>query len=227
MVSRKAASGSGSVPAMASPSAWSAPVSSVGNLSRRSSARWRSSSASPSRNARARATLPSAAAAAATISGSFAGEPVATATAAATSVSTRGRKVRMRQRERKVAGTRAAEWLTSSNSARCGGSSSTLSSALALDLLSSSTASTMAMRQPPSRAVEPKNATVRRMSSTAICLCNTPLSLSVRSRMRRSGWPCAAMRRATGWSGSTASDVALATSGAAGSGCASTKRARR
>ena len=31
----------------------------------------------------------------------------------------------MRQRERKVAGTRAAEWLTSSSSARCGGSSST------------------------------------------------------------------------------------------------------
>ena len=47
----------------------------------------------------------------------------------------------------------------------------------------------MAMRQPPSPAVEPKNDTVRRTSSTAICWRNTPFSLSVRSRTRRS--PCA------------------------------------
>ena len=36
----------------------------------------------------------------------------------------------------------------------------------------------MATRQPPSPAVEPKNDTVRRTSSTAICLRSTPLSLS-------------------------------------------------
>ena len=54
-----------------------------------------------------------------------------------------------------------------------------------------------------------------------------PFRSGVRSRMRRSGWACAAIRRATGCSGSMASDVALATAGAAGSGCASTKRARR
>ena len=54
------------------------------------------------------------------------------------------------------------------------------------------------MRQPPSPAVEPKNVTVLRISSTAICLCNTPLSLSVRSIMRRSGWAWAAILRATG-----------------------------
>ena len=129
----------------------------------------------------ARATLPSAAAAAASICGSAAGRPTAAASAAATSVCANGRSVTMRQRERSVAGTRAAEWLTSSNRARCGGSSSTLSSALAPDRLSSSTASTMAIRHPPSPAVAPKNETVRRTSSTAICCRKKPLSLGVRS----------------------------------------------
>jgi hypothetical protein len=80
--------------------------------------------------------------------------------------------------------------------------------ALAPARLSSSTASTMATRQPPSPAVAPKKEIVRRTSSTAICWRNTPLSFGIRSRTRRSPCACAATRRATGCSGSTASDVA-------------------
>ena len=58
-----------------------------------------------------------------------------------------------------VGSSRPGALLTSNSSARVGGSSSTLSSALAPSRCRSSTASTMAMRQPPSPAVEPKNGT--------------------------------------------------------------------
>ena len=145
-------SGCGSVPAIASPSACSALVSSAGRRSSISSACWRNAKASSSSIANARATLPSAAAAAAATSGSSAAAPVAAAMAARDIGLSSGRNVRMRQRERKVASTRAAEWLTNSSSARCGGSSSTLSSALAPEALSSSTASTMAIAPAPSPA---------------------------------------------------------------------------
>ncbi len=74
----------------------------------------------------------------------------------------------------------------SSSKARRGGSSKTLSSALAPSSLSSSTASMTAMRQPPSPAVEPKNETDRRTSSTAMSWRNLPVSPTVRSSTRRS-----------------------------------------
>ena len=67
----------------------------------------------------------------------------------------------------------------------------------------------MAIRQPPSPAVAPKKEIVRRTSSTAICCRSTPFSLGVRSRTRRSPCARAAIRRATGCCGSTASDVAI------------------
>ena len=57
----------------------------------------------------------------------------------------------------------------------------------------------MATRQPPSPAVEPKNGTVRRTSSTRVTVKSLPVfSLMTRSSTRRSlcAWP--AMRRATG-----------------------------
>ncbi len=74
-----------------------------------------------------------------------------------------------RQRERMVGSTRPGAWLTSSSRARRGGSSSTLSSALApADIAARRRESTIATRQPPSPAVEPKNVTVLRTSSTAI-----------------------------------------------------------
>jgi hypothetical protein len=56
-----------------------------------------------------------------------------------------------------VGSTRAGAWLTSKNSDCCGGSSRILSSALAAFGLSSSTVSTMQIRQPSTAAVEPKN----------------------------------------------------------------------
>ena len=68
----------------------------------------------------------------------------------------------------------------------------------------------MPTRQPPSPAVEPKNGTVRRTSSTRMTVQQLAVfSLSVRSSTSRSPCACAAMRRATGWSRATASDVAL------------------
>ncbi len=88
--------------------------------------------------------------------------------------------------------------------------------------------STMHTRQPPSPAVDPKNDTVSRTSSTRITVKSLPVfSLITRSSTRRSGCACAAMRFATGWSSATASDVADFTSRTDGSGCASTKRAMR
>ncbi len=101
-------------------------------------------------------TLPSDAATAASKlavrSGSSARRPAASAAARLTCSADSGRNASSRQRERMVGSTRAAEWLTSSSRARRGGSSSTLSRALAPSRLSSSTESTMATRHPPSPA---------------------------------------------------------------------------
>ena len=94
-------------------------------------------------------------------------------------------------------------WLTSRNSDCCGGSSSTLNSALAALGLSSSTVSTMQTRQPSTAAVEPKNEMVSRVSSTVITVRITPLSLSERSSISSPPWAPAATWRATGSDGST------------------------
>src|SRR6516165_470337 len=152
-VSRNAASGCGSVPASASPSACKAGASRAGNPASKSSACRRSSNAPSSSKASARATEPPAAPAAAAISGSSSSASIAAAAAPATSASASGRSENTRQRDRSVGGTRAAEWATSTSNARLGGSSSTFSKALAPERLRSSTESIMAIRQPPSPAV--------------------------------------------------------------------------
>jgi hypothetical protein len=164
----------------------------------------------PSRSS-ARATLPSLAIAAAFISGSSASRPSASAAARATSSAPSGRSASRRQRERMVGSSRPGEWLTTSSRDFAGGSSRIFSSAFAPAAFSSSAASTIQMRQPPSPAVEPKKPIVRRTSSTWITVRSLPLSPSVRSSASRSLWPCAATRRTAGLSGGSVSDVAWRT----------------
>ena len=89
----------------------------------------------------------------------WAARPTAAASAAATSVCAKGRNVTMRQRERNVAGTRAGRMADQQQAARAAAAPRGSSGAhWRPTRLSSSTASTMATRQPPSPAVEPKNA---------------------------------------------------------------------
>ncbi|MNC96089.1 hypothetical protein D3C83_133710 [compost metagenome] len=86
----------------------------------------------------------------------------------------------------------------------------------------------MATRQPPSPAVDPKNDTLRRTSSTRMLANSLPVfSLNTRSSVSRSVWDWLATRRATGQSAGTASEVARCTTGADGSGLASTNVAMR
>jgi len=97
-----------------------------------------------------------------------------------------------------VGNSRPGAWLTTSSSDFAGGSSRILSSALAPAAFISSAESTMQTRQPPSPAVEPKKPIVFRTMSTGMNIGTLPLSSSTRSSANRSGWPCAATRRATG-----------------------------
>ena len=151
------------VPAISSPSACSARGSSAGRRSSRPVTCWRSSSASPSSSISARPTEPSGGRRRSVARSSSAAALASPAprTSGARHVARRrsGRKIRVRQRERMVGSTRPGAWLTSSSSARGGGSSSTLSSAFSPALFRSSSGSTIATRQPPSPAVEPKNGT--------------------------------------------------------------------
>ena len=98
-------------------------------------------------------------------------------------------------------------WLTSSSSERGGGSSRIFSSALAPAALSSSAESTMQTRQPPSPAVEPKKPMVWR--DIVDRDDGAQLALVVRRALQREqvAGPCAATRRAAGWSAASASDA--------------------
>src|SRR5208282_1615280 len=85
-----------------------------------------------------------------------------------------------------------------------------------------------AVQAATSLAVDPGHPVARRMAAQAqsdlLIIERTPNEKGVRSMMRRSLCACAAIRRATGWPGSTAREVAAWTAGAVGSGWASTKR---
>jgi hypothetical protein len=144
-----------------------------------------------------------------------------------TSPGSSDRSASLRQRDWIVASTRAGAWLSRRNSDCCGGSSRILSSALAALGLSSSTVSTMQIRQPSTAAVDPKNEMVSRVSSTVMTVRITPLSLAVRCSVSSPPWAPDTTSRATEWFGSTHKVSARCTSAAPGSRWASTKRAVR
>jgi hypothetical protein len=92
-----------------------------------------------------------------------------------------------------VGRTRCGAWLTIRKSERGGGSSITLSSAFALEMVRSSALSTMQTRYPPSAAVEPNMVSARRTASTGIVAEAAFLSVGGdRLRTARLGWDRAA-----------------------------------
>ena len=120
--------------------------------------------------------LPSARVAASRNSDASAARPIAAAAPRATSSSGSGRSNSRRQRERMVGNSRAGAWLISSSSALRRRLLQNFQQRIgACGSCSSSTVSTMQTRQPPSPAVEPKNGTVRRTSSTRITVKSLPV----------------------------------------------------
>src|SRR5579859_640045 len=112
-----------------------------------------------------------------------------------------------------VGSSRPGAWQTSSSRAPLGGSSRTFSRALAALRFISSALSMTTIRQPPSAEVRRRKFETSRTSSTTISpRIFLRLGSQPRSTVRRSAWPPAEMRRATGWDGSTRRSVGAATS---------------
>ena len=227
MVSMKAASGCGSVPAIASPSACSALASSAGSALERVERLL-------AQRQRILVEERQCARDAAVGGGSgrpdfriAAGDSVAAASAAATSARASGRSVTMRQRERNVGGTRQAEWLTSSKSARSRRLFQHLEQRIGAETIE--LVDRIDDGDPPAPLACGRAEKRHRAADVLDSDLLAQHALVVRRALKNEeiGMRRAAMRRATGCEGSTASDVAGRTSAVVGSGCAKTKRASR